>query len=122
MFDALSIASLVASLASVWVIVWIVLFFWLAVFALGVYVAHKKGYLRWWHYVLFCIPIVVFLVADLLSNLTLAWFIFKDRPRELLVTQRLSRYRETLSPSHRNHKIAVWVCELNLNIFDPGHC
>lgn len=116
------IQMLIDPITLVWALVWIIGFYWLAVFSLAVYAAHKKGYLHSWHYVLFCIPLIVFLLLDFVSNVVLAWYIFKDPPRELLVTQRMSRYRETLPPTDRKHQIAVWVCELNLNIFDPGHC
>lgn len=104
------------------IVIWVVLFYWLAVFCLAVYCAHLKKLLSWWHYVVFCVPVVVFLVVDCLTNLTLAWWLFRDPPQELLITQRLSRYRNTLPEFDIKHRIAAWICDRNLNIFDPEHC
>lgn len=101
-----------------------VFFYWLYVFVMGVYRAHLRRTLKWWHYVIFCLPVLLGLIVDVVFNLTIAVVVFKDMPREWLVTTRLKRYRATLAPSHRNHRLAAWICDQNLDIFDPtdDHC
>ena len=71
-------------------------------------------------------PIVAVMIAvDVIANITIFVFLFVDLPYELLVTQRLDRYRNDskYSSSWRN-KVAAVICTQALNPFDPTkhHC
>ena len=67
-------------------------------------------------------PIMAVMVTvDTIMNLSLFTIIFLDLPHELMVTQRLERYRT--QSGWRNH-IATLICTEALNPFDPTrhHC
>jgi hypothetical protein len=66
--------------------------------------------------------LVSMLVCDFLMQMTIATVIFLDPPRDLLVTGRLKRYRDTGS-GWRKHW-ATEICERGLNPFAPTkkHC
>lgn len=107
-----------------WTLVWLLGFLYLYVLVMGVYRAHLGGHLRRYHYVLFAPAVAIGWLVDLLSNWTLAIVIFMDLPQERLVTGRLKRYRKTLHADHRNRRIAEWLCDHVLDVFDPrgDHC
>ena len=71
-------------------------------------------------------PIMAVMVTvDALMNVSLFTVIFFDLPRELMVTQRLERYRTNpaYAGTFRNHA-ATLICTEALNPFDPTrhHC
>jgi hypothetical protein len=65
--------------------------------------------------------IVVGVLMDFLFNLV-ATIPFADLPREPMFTQRLGRYKTTMTDSWRG-RLAIWLCG---NLLDPfqvgGHC
>lgn len=78
-----------------------------------------------WAVVLAALPVIgVMLAIDAAFNLTLATLLFWDRPRELLVTQRLLRYRQPARLPDRRTVVADFICDKALNPFDRSgrHC
>ena len=65
--------------------------------------------------------VLLFLVSDAVANLLLT-IPFLDRPRELLITQRLTRYME--GPEGWRRRVATGICNKFLDPFDPTgkHC
>ena len=66
--------------------------------------------------------LLTMITVDVCMQMTLATLIFWDLPRELTVTARLARYRDT-GTGWRQHW-AMEICTRALNPFDPtkNHC
>lgn len=67
--------------------------------------------------------LIVGALIDFVLNVFLLTFIFLERPREWLITQRLARHIK--KGSGWRQKLAKWVCANFLDAFDPdhrGHC
>lgn len=120
--------------------------FWvLYVFTMAVYRARLSGRLGKINTVLALPFVLLAVVVDFVTNLTIAWVVFWDRPRidwsnvepwlfsstarwitqvirELFVTTRLKRYMD--GPDSWRRKLAVWICDSLLDPFDPtgDHC
>jgi len=104
------------------VILYIWIFWALYVFTMGIYRAHLAGKLQGLNKVM-AMPVVCLAYSvDIVTNLTLATIIFLDLPKELLVTSRLKRYMA--EGNGWRFKIADYVCNSVLDIFDPTgkHC
>ncbi len=72
--------------------------------------------------VVFRILFVMFIVANVTWNLTLAWPMFWERPHEWLFTNRCKRHkRRDAQQLTRRGRLAWWWCR-QLNQIDPGHC
>lgn len=56
---------------------------------------------------------------DLIINVILFTLIFLERPKEFLVTERLSRHIK--SKSGYRYKLSKWICSNLLDNFDPNH-
>jgi len=98
----------------------IVVFYYLYLGAINVY-ENRAGV--HWAVLLVSSPLLLVMLAfDFVMQMTLATLIFWDRPRELLVTARLKRYRLTRT-DWREHW-AKQICTHALNPFDPTkkHC
>ena len=68
-------------------------------------------------------PILIFgLVLDLIVNVFVASVVMLDLPRELTVSEKMSRLIKSKSPWRRTG--ACWFCEKFLDVFDPTgkHC
>jgi len=98
------------------------IFYVLYVAVMGIYRAFLAGKLCWYHWALLWWVVLIGLAFDVLANCTVAWFVFEERPREWLVTTRLTRYRKTGTTSQQS--IAAFICDNLLDLFDPNgdHC
>jgi hypothetical protein len=70
------------------------------------------------------VPVVfIAYIVDFLANMTVATVLFRELPREKLVTTRLIRLRKD-EPDTKNGKMAAYICDKMLDIFDPtgNHC
>lgn len=69
------------------------------------------------------LPVLVFVVADILFNIFIGTFLFWEWPRQLLFTDRLEDHKYGAAPNStpESQKIGVKYCKL-LGIYDPGHC
>lgn len=99
--------------------------FWLLfVLVMGFYRAHLDNRLTSTTKALAAPAIFIGYSFDLLSNWTIAWLVFAERPKRPLelVTDRLSRYIN--GPSCSNKTRAQWLCDELLDPFDPTgkHC
>lgn len=97
--------------------------FWYAyVLVMGLYRAHLDKRLGPIAYVLAAPVLVVGFALDVIANATIAWIVFLDRPRELLVTRRLKRYMA--GRDSWRQRLAHAVCSRLLDPFDPTgrHC
>lgn len=94
----------------------------LYVFVMGVYRLHLKKELKGINFVLAWPIVIVGVILDAVINITLASIIFLDIPREWLTTARLHRYIE--NEAGWRTKIAKYICDNILDIFDPkgNHC
>ena len=65
----------------------------------------------------------VFMVLDVVFNITVGSMIFLELPHEWLFTQRLQRHLRD-DPSSWRYKTADWLCTNLLDPFDPAgrHC
>ena len=97
-------------------------FYVLYVLVMGIYRAHLRRRMHWYHWALLWWAVALGLLADVVANLTVACVVFRDRPRELLVTSRLKRYRVSGTPRQQN--LAAFICDNLLDLFDPNdnHC
>lgn len=99
--------------------------FWnIYILVMGVYRAHLSGKLMGVPKYLSLPTVIIGYVMDILSNMTIACVIFLDFPEELLVTDRLKRYKASLPETAWRRVIAEWICESLLDPFDPSgdHC
>lgn len=98
-------------------VLWI---FYLAVMSL--YRAKKEDKLTKAALVLGYPILIIGAVLDLSVNILICTLIFLERPKELLVTERLSRHIK--SKSGYRHNIAKWICRNLLDSIDPSgiHC
>lgn len=62
---------------------------------------------------------IVALIMDVLFNLIIGTFYFREIPRELLFTDRCKRH---IKGSGVQLRRATFVCSYLLNPFDEGHC
>lgn len=109
-----------ALLALVWL--GLVVFYTLYIAAINVYYAW--GTLSLWVKVLAGPIVALLLLVDVVFQLTAASLIFADRPRELMFTQRLTRYKGDKWPEDWRKIMATALCTKALNPFDPTrhHC
>ena len=66
------------------------------------------------------ILLFVGLILDVLLNVIVATVLFKELPKEWLLTDRLKRLKREGNMYQK--AVAYWVCEHLLNQFDAGHC
>lgn len=94
----------------------------LYVLVMGLYRAHLQKRLTRATYVLGLPFLLIGGVVDVFMNLTVASIVFADPPRQWLVTTRLITYVEC--ESGWRFKLANWVCNNLLDVFDPSgnHC
>lgn len=66
--------------------------------------------------------LILGVLLDIAVNITIMSVLFLERPRELLVTQRLTRH--IAKGTGWRKKLAYWICSSLLNAFDPSgnHC
>jgi hypothetical protein len=66
--------------------------------------------------------LIVGVLLDLIVNVVIMSIVFLELPRELLVTQRLTRLIQSGFSWRAN--LAYWICHHFLNAFDPSgdHC
>ena len=98
--------------------------FWgLYVLVMGIYRAYLAGRLTTTTKLLGAPFVLAGIVMDVLANLTLAGLVFVELPREWLVTDRLQRHVRTPTSAWRT-RLATWVCDHLLDVFDPrgDHC
>lgn len=102
-----------------------ILFLWatwyMYVLVMGLYRAHLTKRLSPTQLVLAAPALLVGYAMDILCNLTVACLIFRDIPREWLVTDRLERYKQG---DGWRQEWADWICTNLLDPFDPSgdHC
>lgn len=110
--------AIAATLAALWA-------FWLLyVFTMGLYRAFLMGRLKGLSLVM-CSPVVAFAFAvDLVMQFTVFAVVFRDIPRDWLVTHRLRRYMRELPPTNWRYRWADYLCKHLLDPFDPtgAHC
>lgn len=97
--------------------------FWaLYVLIMGVYRAQLSGRLGTVALILGLPVVIVGILLDILVNIFIATFLFLDLPRELMMTNRMIRYRKT--DCGWRSKLSAWICDNLLDIFDPSgnHC
>ena len=97
--------------------------FWgLFVLVMGLYRAHLEKRLSVYAYVLGAPFLAAGYIIDVVANLVIATSVFMELPKELLVTDRLTRYNE--GNYGWRSKVAKFVCENLLDVFDPSgkHC
>lgn len=112
------------SVTALYVIIFLWAFWALYVFSMGVYRAYLSKRLVGINYYL-ALPIFILgFLVDVIANFSLAVIVFVDVPHELLVTQRLIRYRKDTYPNNFRKKLATFICDNLLDIFDPrgDHC
>lgn len=99
--------------------------FWLLyVFTMGLYRAFLLRRLRGLS-LLLCAPVVaVAFAVDLVMQLTVFTVVFREAPRDWLVTHRLRRYLRELPATHWRRRWADYLCKHLLDPFDPtgAHC
>lgn len=68
-------------------------------------------------------PVFFFIVGDILYNWTVGSFIFWERPRQALFTDRLIAHKAGVSVNStpESKEVATEYCKL-LGYYDPGHC
>jgi hypothetical protein len=106
-------------------LVYLLLFYYLFVFAMGIYRAWLAKRLTKWQIVLFSPPLVVLGVGDVLFNYTLGVVFFLSWPpaRNWTLSDRLQTYHHQVNANWRQ-AIATFVCTRMLDPFDPtgDHC
>lgn len=107
---------------ALYLIAFLWLFWVLYVFTMGMYRAKLQGRLTKPALVLGYPFVVLAVVADMLCNVTLAALLFREWPRELLVTKRLQRY--LAGPDGWRKDRARWICQSLLDPLDARdrHC
>lgn len=111
---------LLYSLLGILIYLWI---FWgFFVLVMGLYRAHLDKRLTVYTYILSAPFLLVGYALDIFANLVIATIIFMELPKELLVTDRLTRYNGGTYGWRSN--VAKFVCEELLDVFDPSgmHC
>jgi multisubunit Na+/H+ antiporter MnhB subunit len=101
------------------------IFYLLYILVMGIYRAHLNKQLKWFHWVFGAwAAVLVGLVFDVVANVFVAPFFFRQRPYEWLVTTRLKRYLNNPETHIHNKILAQWVCSELLDLFDPNgrHC
>lgn len=117
--DSLSFGQVILSIVAFLWIFWV-----LYVFTMGVYRAYLSKRLTGINFYL-ALPVVsIATLVDVIANFTIAIIVFADMPFELLVTQRLIRYQSEYHPNDFRKKLAIYICDNMLDIFDPrgNHC
>lgn len=108
-----------------WSLLYLWAFFYAYILVMGIYRAHLAGRIVTWSRLFWlCLPgIVIGWVMDVLANLLIAPLVFRDAPREWLVTSRLIRYRADPRSGWRGEWAAA-ICDGLLDPFDPtgDHC
>lgn len=97
--------------------------FWvLYVFTMGLYRAKLSHRLKGFSLVLSAPFVAVAFLLDFLAQMTVFTLVFRELPRELLVTGRLRRYLR--GPDTWRRRWADYLCHHLLDPFDPtgGHC
>lgn len=97
--------------------------FWgLYVLVMGLYRAHLQKRLSRATYAMGAPFLLIGLAVDLFMNVTVASVVFVQPPRQFLVTARLASHVK--EGSGWRYKIANWVCNNLLDVFDPSgnHC
>lgn len=92
------------------------------VLVMGLYRAHLDKRLTKFTYALAAPWLLIGYVIDVLANLVVATIIFLELPKEWTVTSRLKRY--ILTKTDYRNKLANWICQYLLDVFDPKgkHC
>lgn len=123
-FESLLLLNSPASFCVAWLLLLYVL--WERfVIVMGLYRAHLQKRLYGLNKVLGVPSVVIGVVLDAVTNWTVAILVFRDWPREWLVTTRCKRYLN--DEQHREKwrgRRALWWCT---HVFDPldptaGHC
>lgn len=108
-----------------WTAVYLLAFFYTYILVMGIYRAYLAGRIvKWGRLFWLCLPgIAIGWGMDVLANLLIAPFVFRDVPREWLVTSRLIRYRDDPHSGWRGQWAAA-LCDGLLDPFDPtgDHC
>jgi len=104
-----------------YIILFVWAFWYFYVLVMGLYRAHLAGRLTPITTALAIPALVVGYAMDIVANITVASLLFKDIPREWLVTTRLKRYQEG---DGWRKDWADWICTNLLDPFDPNgdHC
>jgi hypothetical protein len=91
---------------------------------MGIYRAYLDKKLKWYHWCLLWWVVLIGFVVDVLANITIAVIVFRELPKELLVTTRLTRYINDTNAHIHNKMMALWICDNLLDLFDPteNHC
>jgi len=100
------------------------LFYVLYITVMGIYRAYLDKKLKWYHWCLLWWVVLIGFVVDVLANITIAVIVFRELPKELLVTTRLTRYINDTNAHIHNKMMALWICDNLLDLFDPteNHC
>lgn len=96
-------------------------FWYVYILVMGLYRAHLQKRLSPTQLILATPALIVGYAMDIFCNLTIACIIFRDIPREWLVTTRLKRYKQVVG---WRQEWADWICTNLLDPFDPSgdHC
>lgn len=118
--DFFNIASFSYSYPYAVLFLWALWYFYILV--MGLYRAHLTNRLSVVQLILAAPALIVGYLMDVVANLTVACLLFKDIPREWLLTNRLKRYKKDDDGWRRDW--AEWICTNLLDPFDPtgDHC
>lgn len=108
----------------IYAVIFLNLLYVLYVAVMGIYRAHLVKKLRWHHWVLLWWVVLIGFAFDVIANITIAVIVFRELPKELLVTTRLTRYLNDTNAHIHNKIMALWICDNLLDLFDPtgNHC
>ena len=95
----------------------------LYILVMGIYRAHLDKRLTRLTYALAMPWVALGFALDVVVNVTVASLLFLEPPWELLVTSRLKRHIAASAGGWR-HRLAVFICDHLLDVFDPtgNHC
>lgn len=103
--------------------IWIALLVFYCMYLAAVNLWFNRMNTKKWVGYVFSPIVAIMLALDLIMQMTLFTLLFLDLPQELLVTQRLIRYKSWNGNNWRT-KVANYLCTNVLNPFDPtkNHC
>jgi hypothetical protein len=105
------------------VFLWCALVIFYTLYLAAINVWENRHDVDWWVLLLAAPALFWMVLFDVVMNLTVFTVLMLDPPRELLVTQRMKRYRALMNNSWRK-RFAAGLCTNVLNPFDPTkhHC
>lgn len=93
------------------------------VIVMGLYGAHMRGQLYGLNKWMGVPSVILGMLLDCIGNIFVATFVFRQFPRQWLITTRLKEYKN--DPKHYGkwrQERAAWWCTHVLHPIDDGHC